>query len=54
MNGNLLVEKKYKNSILTNEINYLYDETNTLVKSQLNRAVTEAKIDIVKYTYTYY
>ena len=54
VNGNLLVEKIYKNNTLTNEINYLYDEQNKLVKSQLNRAVTEAKIDIVKYTYTYY
>ena len=52
--GNILVEKKYKNTILTNEINYLYDETNKLVKSQLNRAFTEKKIDIVKYSYTYY
>ncbi len=53
-NGILLSEKKFKNDVLLNEISYLYDETFTLVRSQVNRDHKNASIGIVKYGYTFY
>ncbi len=53
-NGILLTESKFKNDVLTDEINYLYDETNTLIKSEVNRDHKNATIGIVKYSYTFY
>ena len=53
-NAVLLFESKFKNDVLTDDINYLYDETNTLVKSEVNRNHKNASIGIVKYAYTYY
>ena len=53
-NGVLLSEKKFKNDVLLNEISYLYDETFTLVRSQVNRDHKNASIGIVKYGYTFY
>ena len=50
----LLTETIFKNEVLTDEINYLYDETNTLVKSEVNRDHKNASIGIVKYAYTFY
>lgn len=50
----LLMEQKYKDDILVNEISYLYDETNSLVKSQINRDFKNASIGIIKFSYTYY
>ncbi|MBA3971219.1 MAG: hypothetical protein H0X46_03600 [Bacteroidetes bacterium] len=52
--GVLLEEKKFKNESLTHEISYLYDETHTLVKSQVSRDHKNASIGIVKYSYTFY
>lgn len=53
-NAVLLTETKFKNDVLTDDINYLYDETNTLVKSEVNRDHINSSIGIVKYTYTFY
>ncbi len=53
-NSTLLTETKFKNDILTDDINYLYDETNTLVKSEVNRDHKNSSIGIVKYAYTFY
>jgi hypothetical protein len=50
----LISELKFKNNVLTDEINYLYDETNTLIKSEVNRDHRNASIGIVKYAYTFY
>ncbi|MCE9540897.1 MAG: hypothetical protein K8R85_17015 [Bacteroidetes bacterium] len=53
-NDVLITETIFKNDVLTDEINYLYDETNTLVKSEVNRDHKNASIAIVKYFYTFY
>jgi hypothetical protein len=53
-NSVLLTESKFKNNVLTDEINYLYDETNTLIKSEVNRDHKNSSIQIVKYAYTFY
>jgi hypothetical protein len=53
-NGVLLTEHKFKNNLLTEEINYMYDEGNVLIKSEVNRDHKNASIDIVKYAYTFY
>lgn len=53
-NDVLITESKFKNNILTYEINYLYDETNAFIKSEVNRDHKNASIDIVKYAYTFY
>lgn len=50
----LQTEKKYKNDQLVNEISYLYDGANVLVKSHVNRDFKNASIGIVKYSYTFY
>ena len=52
--GVVLSEKKFKNDVLLNDISYLYDETNTLVRSHVNRDHKNASIGIVKYGYTFY
>lgn len=52
--GALLTEIKFKDNVLSNEINYLYDESNTFIKSEVNRDHTNASIVIVKYSYTFY
>lgn len=50
----LLTEQKYKADQLVNEINYLYDGANVLVKSHINRDFKNSSIGIVKYSYTFY
>ncbi len=50
----LLTERKYKGEELINEISYLYDSSNVLVKSQINRDFKNASIGIIKYHYTFY
>jgi hypothetical protein len=50
----LQTEQKYKNDQLVNEISYLYDGANVLVKSHVNRDFKNASIGIVKYSYTFY
>lgn len=50
----LTSESKFKNNLLTDEINYMYDENNILIKSEVNRDHKNASIDIVKYSYTFY
>jgi hypothetical protein len=51
----LLSEQKFKEGeVLLNEISYLYDASNTLVKSQINRDFKNASIGIIKYSYTFY
>lgn len=52
--GILLEEKKFKNDVLLQEISYLYDETNTIVKSRISRDHKNASIGIVKYSYMFY
>lgn len=52
--GVLLEEKKFKNDVLLNEISYLYDETNNLLKSKINRDHKNTSIGIVKLGYTFY
>lgn len=53
-NGVLLSEKKFTNDELIIEINYLYNETNTLVKSEVNRDHKNTSIEIVKFAYSFY
>lgn len=50
----LLTEQKYKGDQLVNEISYLYDGANVLVKSHINRDFKNSSIGIVKYNYTFY
>jgi hypothetical protein len=51
----LLSEQKFKEGeVLLNEISYLYDASNTLIKSQINRDFKNASIGITKYSYTFY
>ncbi|MGZ4159126.1 MAG: hypothetical protein ACXVED_19350, partial [Bacteroidia bacterium] len=52
--GILLSEKRFKNDALTFEISYLYDETFTLLKSEVSRDHKNASIGIVKFAYEYY
>jgi hypothetical protein len=52
-NGNLLIEKQYKDGELIIENNYLYDEQN-LVKAEANRNFKSTTILMVKYKYEYY
>jgi hypothetical protein len=53
-NGVLLEEKKFKNDALLFEISYLYDETNNLLKSKINRDHKNSSIGIVKFGYSFY
>ena len=53
-NGVVLEEKKFKNEALLSEMSYLYDETNTLLKSKINRDHKNNSIGIVKFGYSYY
>lgn len=53
-NGILISEKKFKNEEIIFEINYLYNETNTLIKSEVNRDFKKSSIEIVKLEYSYY
>lgn len=53
-NGALLGEKKINKEVLTDEINFLYDETFNLAKSEVNRDHINASIGIVKFGYTFY
>jgi hypothetical protein len=52
--GHLITEKKIKDTIVNNEISYLFDEFTKLVKSHIDRDYKNATIGIVKYAYTYY
>jgi hypothetical protein len=52
--GHLVTEKKIVDKKVVNEISYLFDETNKLVKSHVNRDFKNASIGIVKYAYTFY
>lgn len=54
LHKNLLVEKIYKNDLLNNEINFLYDSDAKFLKSQLNRDFLKKNIGIVKYSYEFY
>ncbi len=53
-NGNLLSEKKFKNDVLTFEIHFIYDDKNTLIKSEVDRDYLNATVIIKKYEYTFY
>jgi len=53
-NGVLLSEKKFRNNVFTDDINYLYDDTNTFIKSEVNRDRIHSSIQIVKLAYTFY
>jgi hypothetical protein len=52
--GALLTENKFKNGELTDEINYLYDDSKTFIKSEVNRDNKNASIGIVKFAYEFY
>lgn len=52
--GVVLEEKKFKNDALISEMSYLYDETNNLLKSKINRDHKNNSIGIVKFGYSYY
>jgi hypothetical protein len=52
--GNVITEKRFVKDVLLNEISYLYDETNTILKSHINRDFKNASIGIVKYMYSFY
>jgi len=52
--GSLNTEKKIKESVVQNEISYLFDENTKLVKSHVDRDFKNASIGIVKYAYTFY
>ena len=47
-------EKKFKNDALLFETSYLYDETNNLLKSKINRDHKNTSIGIVKFGYSFY
>lgn len=53
-NGVVLEEKKFKNDALISEMSYLYDETNNLLKSKINRDHKNNSIGIVKFGYSFY
>jgi hypothetical protein len=53
-NGNILTQHKFKNDELTDEINYLFNESNSLPKSEVNRENKNSSISIIKYAYTFY
>ncbi len=53
-NGAMLIEKKLKKDVLTDEINILYDETFNLPNSEVNRDHINSSIGIVKFGYTFY
>jgi hypothetical protein len=52
--GLLISEKKSKNNVLLTEVNYLFDESTSLVKSEVNRDHKNSSIEIVKYDYSFY
>ena len=52
--GVLLEEKKFKNDVLLNEISYLYDESNNLLKSKISRDHKNTSIGIIKLGYSFY
>lgn len=53
-NGNLISEKKFKNNEMLFEIIYLYDENETLIKSEVNRDYRDCVILLIKYKYEFY
>jgi hypothetical protein len=53
-NGHLITEKKIQDTIVINEISYLFDDFTKLVKSHIDRDFKNASIGIVKYAYTFY
>ena len=53
-NGVVMEEKKFKNDALLFEMSYLYDETNNLLKSKINRDHKNNSIGIVKFGYSFY
>jgi hypothetical protein len=52
--GLLITEKKIKETVVQNEISYLFDDTTKLVKSHVDRDFKNASIGIVRYAYTFY
>jgi hypothetical protein len=52
--GNVLIEKKFKNEEISQEINYLLDEKTNVVKSEAIRNYNPLGVIIVKYGYSYY
>lgn len=53
-NGNLQSEKKYKNGVLIFEIQYIYDETGTFIRSEIDRDYLKSTVIIKKYEYTFF
>lgn len=51
---NVSIQKKHRNNILLQEINYLYDENKELLKTEVTRLPQENAIGIVKYEYFFY
>ena len=52
--GKLVSNKKFINDQLVIERNYLYDNENKLIKSEVNRDHANNSVIIVKYKYSYY
>ncbi len=52
--GNLISEIKTVNGILSNDIQYIYDTDNALLKSQINRDHINAILTIKKFKYRFY
>jgi len=53
-NGFLAGEKRYKNHALITEMYYLFEDSTSLVKSEVNRDHANSTIEIVKYDYSFY
>lgn len=54
MKGNILSESKTINGILCNDIQYMYDATNTFLRTLINRDHINATVLIKKYKYQHY
>lgn len=53
-NASVTIESKFKDNLLIEEVNYLYDEDHNLIKSEVNRDHKNSSIEIVKYFYSFY
>lgn len=52
--GLLTAEKRFRDTIHTNNVTWLYDEKRELVKVRLDRDLEKKKIGIVKFSYEFY
>lgn len=52
--GSLTNQKKYRDTVHTNNVTWLYEEKTGLVKARLDRDLEKRKIGIVKFSYEFY